>query len=138
MAETQNQNPPTQPPPSNPVPPSASPEKDARLWCMLCHLAALVPCIPCLLTVLVWQLKKAEFPSVDVHGKRALNFQISLLIVYVAAWIVGMMLAFIHLGFVMFLLPLLGLAALVVIIIAGVKAYNGEDYKYPWSLTLIK
>jgi uncharacterized protein len=133
MAENQTQTPtPSQTPSSNP-------DSQARMWCMLCHLAGIVPCIPCLLTVLVWQLKKGEFPAVDVHGKRALNFQISVFLVMVALMIVSVVLSFIHLGFLVHLLmPVIGLGALVLMILAGIKANNGEDYKYPWSLELFK
>ena len=139
MAENQTQPPPPiQPPTTNPPPASGSPEKDARMWNMLCHLAIIVPCVPCLLTILIWQLKKGEFPSVDVHGKRALNYQISVFLVMFAGWIVTFILAFIHLGFLAFVMPLIGLAAIVFAVIAGIKANNGEDYEYPWSLKLIK
>jgi len=125
------------PPPAQP--PSSNPESQARMWNMLCHLAGLVPCIPCLLTVLIWQLKKGEFPSVDVHGKRALNFQITMVIVWVACIIASIILSFIHLHFLVSLLfPLIGLAYLILVIMAGIKANNGEDWKYPWSLELVK
>jgi uncharacterized protein len=119
--------------------PSSSPESQARMWNMLCHLGGLVPCVPCVCTILIWQLKKNEFPSVEVHGKRALNFQISMLIVWLAAVVASVVLSFIHLGFIVSLLfPVVGLAYLILVIIAGIKANNGEDYKYPWSLELVK
>ena len=90
---------------------------------MLCHLAGLVPCVPCLCTVLVWQLKKGEFPSVDVHGKRALNFQISMILVWIAGVIATIVLSFIHLGFIVQLLMLLiGLGYLILVIIADDKS----------------
>ena len=137
----ENQMPPAQtPPPTQPAPtPPGSNESQARMWNMLCHLGGLVPCIPCLCTLLIWQIKKNEFPSVDVHGKMALNFQITMLIVWVAAVIASVVLSFIHLGFIVSLLfPLIGLAYLILVIIAGIKANNGEDYKYPFSFNLIK
>jgi uncharacterized Tic20 family protein len=109
------------------------------MWNMLCHLGGLVPCIPCLCTLLIWQIKKNEFPSVDVHGKAALNFQITMLIVWIAGMIASVVLSIIHLGILMRLLfPLIGLAYLILVIIAGIKANNGEDYKYPFSFQLIK
>ena len=138
---SENQMPPAQtPPPTQPAPtPPGSNESQARMWNMLCHLGGLVPCIPCLCTLLIWQIKKNEFPSVDVHGKMALNFQITMLIVWVAAVIASVVLSFIHLGILMRLLfPLIGLAYLILVIIAGIKANNGEDYKYPFSFNLIK
>ena len=106
---------------------------------MLCHLAIIIPCVPCLLTLLIWQLKKGEFPSVDVHGKRALNFQISVFIVLFVGYFAAFVLTFIKIGLLLFpVLGLAGLAAIVFGVIAGIKANNGEDYEYPWSLKLIK
>jgi len=53
--------------------------------------------------------------------------------------IASVVLSFIHLGMLMSLLfPLIGLAYLILVIIAGIKANNGEDYKYPFSFQLIK
>ena len=134
--------------PENPIPPIQPPqhqtppgsnESQARMWNMLCHLGGLVPCIPCLCTLLIWQIKKNEFPSVEIHGKAALNFQITVFLVFIAGMIASAVLSIIHLGWLISLLfPLIGLAALVCIIIAGIKANNGENYKYPFSLELVK
>jgi uncharacterized Tic20 family protein len=33
---------------------------------------------------------------------------------------------------------LIGLAGLIFAIVAGIKANNGEDYKYPYSFELVK
>src|SRR6516164_2706173 len=86
MADDQTQAPPpVQPPPSTPsMPPPGSPESRARTWNMLCHLSALagffIPFGNILGPLLVWQIKKNEIPSTDVHGKAALNFQITVVI----------------------------------------------------------
>src|SRR4030042_6383157 len=58
--------------------------KDARMWAMFCHLAGLaglvVPVIGCVIGPLVlWQIKKEEFPFVDEQGKEDVNFQIYIL-----------------------------------------------------------
>jgi uncharacterized Tic20 family protein len=89
--------------------------------------------------LIVWQIKKNEFPSVDIHGKAALNFQITVTIaVFVGAFATAI-LTFVGIGFLLFpLVMLLGLVGLILAIIAGIKANNGEDYKYPWSLDLVK
>jgi len=139
MADNQTQTPPpVQPPAANPTPP-ANPESQARMWNMLCHLGGLVPCVPCVCTILIWQLKKNEFPSVNIHGKAALNFQISMLAVWIAAVVASVILSIIHLSIIVSLLfPVIGLAYLILVVIAGIKANNGEDYKYPWSLELVK
>jgi uncharacterized protein len=110
---------------------------------MLCHLSALagfiIPLGNLLGPLLVWQIKKNEFLSVNVHGKASLNFQITVVIALIAGIIVATILSFFCVGFLLFpIVALIGLAGLIFAIIAGIKANNGEDYKYPYSLTLIK
>ena len=75
MPENPTQAPPPvqPPPPAPPATPPPSPESQARTWNMLCHLSALAcfvfPFGNLLGPLLVWQIKKNEFPSVDIHGK---------------------------------------------------------------------
>ncbi len=146
MSENQTQAPPPiqPPPPSTPATPPPNPEGQARTWNMLCHLSALagfvgVPLGNILGPLIVWQIKKNEFPSVDVHGKAALNFQITALIGIFASVIIGFILSFICIGFLFFFVAAaIGLAALFFAIIAAVKANNGEDYKYPYSFEFVK
>lgn len=66
------------------------------------------------------------------EGKKALNFQISLTIYFVAAFL----LTLVVIGVV--LLPAVGVFGLVMVIIASVKTSNGEDFKYPLSLNFVK
>ena len=136
--------PPPVAPAGPPQPPLPNPESQRRMWNMLCHLSALagfigVPLGNILGPLIVWQIKKNEFSSVDVHGKAALNFQITALIAGLAtgaAMFVGMLIC---VGWLLLpVLILIGIAALIFPIIAGIKANNGEDYKYPFSLDLIK
>ncbi len=139
-----SQPPPAQTPPAAPAPPPGSPESQARTWNMLCHLSALTVCVfpsfgNILGPLIIWQIKKNEFPSVDIHGKASLNFQITItiaaLIVGTAMWI-GILFC---VGWLLLpVLVLIGLAGLIFPIIAGIKTNNGEDYKYPWSLELVK
>ena len=52
---------------------------------------------------------------------------------------VAVVLSFFCIGFLLFpVVMLIGLAGLIFAIIAGIKANNGEDYKYPFSLELVK
>jgi hypothetical protein len=103
---------------------------------MLCHLSALagfiIPFGNIIGPLLVWQLKKNDVPSVEAHGKEALNFQISMLIYFIVAGI----LTLVVIGF--FLLLALAIVALVCIILASIKASNGELYRYPITLRLLK
>ena len=122
---------------SMPTPPaSGSPSAEERQWAMFAHLSALVgfliPFGSVIAPLVIWQIKKNEMPFVDDQGKEALNFQITVLI----AAVIGIVLCFVLIG--LLLLPIIGLAALILTIIGGIKANNGEAYRYPFALRLIK
>jgi uncharacterized Tic20 family protein len=149
MSEPQTQSPPPIEPP--PVPPAAassvpppSPESQARMWNMLCHLSALagfigVPFGNIIGPILVWQIQKDKFPSVNIHGKAALNFQITMTLVLLVGVVAAIALSFFCVGYLLFpLLALVPLAGLIFTIIAGIKANNGEEYKYPCSFEFVK
>jgi uncharacterized Tic20 family protein len=148
MAENQTQPPPPiePPPPITPpsAPPPSGPESQARMWNMLCHLSALaalvgIPFGNILGPLIIWQIKKNEFPSVDVHGKAALNFQITVTLAVVIGTGAAFVLSFFCVGYLLFpVVGLLILAGIVLAIIAGIKANNGEDYKYPYSIEFVK
>jgi uncharacterized protein len=143
MSENQSQTPPpVQPPPPAPVTPP-SPESQARTWNMLCHLSALagfiIPFGSILGPLLVWQIKKNEIPSVIVHGKAALNFQITVFIAALVSFVLGLLLVAVCVGVLFFVLGgAIGLAGLIFAIIAGIKANDGKDYTYPYSFNLVK
>lgn len=84
--------------------------------------------IPCLIFFLV----KADDAFIRSHAKEALNFCITMFIGYVIAGI----LTFVVIGALLF--PILGIAWLVLLIIASIKASKGEEYRYPFTLRLIK
>lgn len=97
---------------------------------LLSHLLSLV--IGVIAPLVIWLIKKDESVFVAEHAKESLNFQISLLIYSFVVTI----LCFAVIGFV--LIPFLAVFALVVIIIATVKASKGESYRYPLTIRLVK
>lgn len=114
----------------------AAPTADEMTWGMIAHLSALVGVVVPFGTILgplvVWLIKKDTMPFVDDQGKESLNFQITMFIGFVICFI----LMFVVIG--LFLLPLLGLADLVLVIMAALKAQKGEKYRYPFALRLVK
>jgi hypothetical protein len=142
MAPTPNDPPPIHPPPPFTPPPSS--EGQARAWNMLCHLSALagfigIPLGNIIGPLIVWQIKKNEFPSVDVHGKMALNFQITATLAVFASVVGGFVLSFFCVGYLLFpVAGLIALADLVCVIIFAIKANNGEPCKYPLSIEFVK
>jgi uncharacterized Tic20 family protein len=77
----------------------------------------------------IWQIVKADLPGLDVHGRNAANWIISLIIYFV----VSLVLCLVGIGFV--LLIALGIVGLIFPIIAAIKANNGEAWKYPMAIT---
>ena len=116
---------------------SAAIPRDARKWAMLCHIVALVGLLGngigfVLGPLLVWMIKKEDHPFVDEQGKEAVNFQITMMLLAIAC----VPLAFFVIG--LLLLPFVLLAAVVFSVIGAVKANEGQRYRYPFALRLIK
>jgi uncharacterized protein len=112
------------------------PSREVRQWAMFCHLSALlgiwVPFGSLIGPLILWQLKREMDPFIDDQGKEALNFQISVAI----ATAICLLLMVVVIGF--FLFGLVAIGALVLTIIAGVKANEGQLYRYPFTWRLIK
>jgi len=117
--------------------------KDARMWGTFCHLSGLLgllgPISAGLGSVLgivgplvVWLIKKDEYEFVSDQGKESLNFQITVLI----AVVVSVLLCLILIGFV--LLFVVAIADVVFVVIASMKANQGERYRYPVCIRFIK
>jgi len=117
--------------------------KDPRMWAMFCHLAGLAGfVIPVIISgiiapLVVWQIKKDEHPFIDEHGKEAVNFQISISL-YMVIGIVACLITCIVAVLIPFFAGALCIIDLVFLLIAAVKANNGERYHYPISIRFIK
>lgn len=109
------------------------PEKQ---WALICHLSALsgyiIPFGNLIAPIVIWSMKKDEFPMVDEHGKEVINFQISFTIYVLVATLFVLLLVGIPI-----LIALL-VAQVVFIIIAAVKADSGVLYRYPLTIRFIK
>lgn len=88
-----------------------------------------VPLAGLIVPILIWQLKKADLPGLDEHGKNAVNWIIS----HIVYAIVCVILCF-ACGIGIPLLVALGIVALIFPIIAGIKANEGEVWKYPMAI----
>ncbi|MDW2980700.1 MAG: DUF4870 domain-containing protein [Rhodanobacter sp.] len=122
------------PPPSEP-PMAGTPSAEERQWAMFAHLSALVGVIIPLGSIIgplvIWLIKKDTMPFVNDQGKEALNFNITVAIAAIVGWI----LCFILIGFL--LLAVLAIGWLVFVIIATIKANEGTTYRYPFTLRLV-
>ncbi|QCY09653.1 DUF4870 domain-containing protein [Pseudomonas sp. MPC6] len=113
-----------------------TPSKEVRQWAMFCHLSALlgvwIPFGTLIGPLVLWQMKRETDPFIDAQGKEALNFQITVAI----ATGLSILLMVVVVGF--FLIGLVAIGAVVLTIIAGVKANEGFPYRYPFTWRLIK
>ena len=110
--------------------PSDTPSNDDRNLAMLAHLLGIVSGF--VGALIIWLVKKDQSAFVDEQGKEALNFQITVMIGFVASWI----LMFVLIGAL--LMPLLLVANLVFCILAAVAVSRGEHYRYPVAIRLLK
>ena len=112
------------------------PTHEESNWATFCHLSALagyfIPLGNLLGPLVIWLLKKDLYASVDQHGKEALNFQISISIYALAASALIVVLVGIP------LLLALAVFNFLMIIVAAVKCKNGQAFRYPLSLRLLK
>jgi len=110
--------------------------RDENMWAMICHISAFsvffIPFGNIISPLVIWLIKKDEFPFVDDQGKEALNFQISLTIYVIASAILTLLLVGIPMliGFLIF--------GFVVTIIGAMKANDGEKYRYPMTIRFIE
>ena len=114
---------------------AAAVPKSARTWAMLCHVSAvlgnMMPFANLFAPLVIWLIKRDDHPFIDDQGKEAINFQITVTI----ALAVSAALMVVGIGFV--LLPVVWLAAMILIVIATVKSNSGEQYRYPLTLRLV-
>jgi uncharacterized Tic20 family protein len=111
-------------------------DRQVRQWAMWLHLSALAGYLALgagfIVPIVIWQLKKTDYPELDEHGKNVANWLISYLI-YIVICVV---LLSVFLGFI--LLPIMGVLGVVFPIVAGIKANSGEVWKYPLAISFLK
>ncbi len=131
-----------------PPPTSGAPSAEERQWALFAHLSILVGGLVTtgwgfsigsfIGPLIIWLIKKDTMPFVADQAKEALNFGITIAI----ACFVLLLLTIMSLGIgALVTIPaflVIGIAALVLVIIAAVKANEGVAYRYPFTIRLVK
>lgn len=114
-----------------PAPVSAAPQED-RTLALITHLSGIV--LGFIVPLIIWLVNKdkADKAFLNDQAKEALNFQITLLIIYV----IGTVLTIILIGALINLAA--WIACIILSIMAGLKANEGVAYRYPFALRLVK
>ena len=107
--------------------PVISPASDEKTLAILSHILTLA--VGFLAPLIIYLVKKDGSSFVIQHAKESLNFQITIFIIMFVLFItiIGILLMWV-----------VGIAALVLVIMATIKASEGKLYKYPFSIRLIK
>ncbi|MBH1433363.1 DUF4870 domain-containing protein [Stenotrophomonas maltophilia] len=117
-----------------PPPPPATTDvpADQRTMALAAHLLGIFTGF--IGALIIWLINKDDAGKAFVtdQAKEALNFQITVTI----AMVISIILMVVIIGGI--LAPIVGIINLVFCIIAAVKANNGEAYRYPFTLRLIK
>mgnify|MGYP003629805863 CR=1 FL=1 len=127
------------PPPVNEQGKAYDPDagNDERTYAMFMHLSLLAHVVLSLIAIVIpiimWNIKKDESPFLDDHGREALNFQISLLVLSIILIPIGIITC--SAGFFLYI-PLY-VMALVGMIQASTAANRGEFYRYPMTFRFI-
>ncbi|MGV8965296.1 MAG: DUF4870 domain-containing protein [Cellulomonas sp.] len=105
-------------------------DAQTRQWAGLAHLGGIFGFLP---SLIIWLVYRERSAFVGQEARVALNFQITVLIGYVAASILNSIVPFVG---------LLNFAIWVMAIIFSIQGYQavqrGQGYRYPFSLDLIK
>ena len=106
---------------------------DSRNLALLSHLSAFITFvgIPSVVGPLVMWLLNRDDPYVEAQAKEALNFNISFTLYGIAAAISIILLV----G--LLALPAVLITWFVLVIVASVKAANGESYRYPLTIRFV-
>lgn len=109
-------------------------DAETNQWAMAMHLSQLANCVlpPAgwIAPIVIWQLKKNSLPSLDGHGRNIANWIISSLIYT----LVSAALVMVLIGVPM--LIVLGLLVVIFPIIGGIKASDGDVWKYPGAFRI--
>ena len=118
----------------------AGPTSEEKNWALASHIGVFVAAwiaMGFLAPLIIMLVKGNESAFVRRHSVESLNFQLSMLIYGVAAFLI--VLVTFGLGAIV-IVPLaivVGIAYVVVVILATVKAANGEDYRYPLTIRMV-
>jgi uncharacterized protein len=113
---------------------------DEKTWGMLGHISALIGGlfgVAVLGPLIVFLVYKDRSAFVRRHAAESLNFQISLLIYVAAAFVLALM----TLGIALIVLIPAGIVAFIIavvlIILGGVAAYDGREFRYPLTIRFV-
>ena len=107
--------------------PDYTPTSDEKTMAILSHILTLVAGF--LAPLIIFIIKKDESKFVSAHSKESLNFQLTMMLIFIGLFItvIGILLIW-----------LVGIFMLIMVIVATIRASEGKLYKYPFCIRFIK
>ncbi len=106
--------------------------QEQRTMAMLAHVLGIFTGFIAALVIWLINKDKPDQAFVIDQAKESLNFQITMAI----GWVAASALTLVLIGFLLY--PVLLIVNLILCIMAGMKANEGVEYRYPFALRLIK
>lgn len=110
-----------------PVPPAS----EEKTMAILAHILSIVPGIGIIAPLVIYLVKKDDSSFVAYHARESLNFQITVILLYIISAILMLVLV----GILM--IWAVGILNIVLVIIATIRASEGRWYRYPLSVRLV-
>ncbi|WP_296666339.1 DUF4870 domain-containing protein [Demequina sp.] len=130
--------------PQPPYAPRPMLESDARTIAMLVHILAAVAIVisagtlAFVVPLVMWLIYRERSALVDYHGKMNLNLQLTVLVTVIGGTALGLATLGIGLLVTIPLMIAYAVYALIISIIAGVRANRGEYYAIPLVIPFVK
>ncbi len=121
-------------------------DRETQQWAMLLHFSVLavwiIPVLGLIIPSIIWQIKRQELPKIDIHGKIVMNWMVSQLIYIPLFVVISIIIVFFFPKF-SFVFPPFFLFIIILTntffpILSGIKAGNGEIWRYPFSIRFLK
>ncbi|MDO6433930.1 DUF4870 domain-containing protein [Flavitalea sp. BT771] len=109
--------------------PGYMPDGDERTLAILSHILAIIPGVGFLAPLVIYLLKKNDSAFVAANAKESLNFQLTIILLYIILFItlIGVLLFWV-----------VGILNTVLVIVATIRAAENRIYRYPISIRLIR
>lgn len=121
---------------TSPTPTNAGANSEDRNLAMLTHLSGII--LGFIVPLIVWLVHK-DNPAkayLTAQSKEALNFQLTVLVGYVIAWVLTMTLILAIIGGPLWLV--IWIVNIVFCVLAAIGVSNSGSYRYPFAFRLIQ
>jgi uncharacterized Tic20 family protein len=126
-----------------PLPSLAASQQDSRLWAVAAHLTALVGAFAAVLGVVVgpfaiWVMRRDFDAFAAENAREALNFNLSVLLYGFALGALSVVTFGLGLLITLPAMLVLGVAWIVLSLLAAVRAWNDGVFRYPFTIRFVK